>query len=192
MGEPIDIFIIVLSGQLRIGKQSVLTTKQQNEGLKIIYLNTADMVGFQNLCEMSGAFQDEKWKFDVFAETETLMGILPYGEIKTEIRRQPQGMLKLLQLASLKAYETTYFNITGMNLNNAIQFTHQPITLKKVRDLQKNPIFKSFLNGLEQKDLRIFISDIKSQQFYSGDRVIRKGTKDRSLFIIVTGSFFCI
>lgn len=87
MGEPIDIFIIVLSGQLRIGKQSILTTKQQNEGMSIIYLNTADMIGFQNVCEMSGVFQDEKWKFDVFAETETLLGILPYGEIKTEIRR---------------------------------------------------------------------------------------------------------
>lgn len=135
----------------------------------------------------------EKWKFDVFAEVETTMAVLPYGEIKTEIRRQPSGMFKVLQLASLKAYETSYYNITGMNLNNNIKFNHQAITLKKVRELfNKNKIFKTFLNGLDKKDERVMFSDCRSQQFYAGDRVIRSDTDDRSLFIIVTGAFFAI
>lgn len=121
------------------------------------------MIGFQNLTEMSGQFQEEQWKFDVFAETDTLLGVLPYGEIKVEIRRQPQGMLKLLQLAALKAYETTYFNITGMKLNNAVQFQHQAVTLKKVRELfTRNQVFKSFLHGFDKRDERLFFNDCRS------------------------------
>jgi hypothetical protein len=45
------------------------------------------MFGFQNLAEQSGDFGTEKWKFDIFAETDGTMAILPYGEIKMEIRR---------------------------------------------------------------------------------------------------------
>jgi hypothetical protein len=45
------------------------------------------MIGHQNLAEQSGDFMGEKWKFDVYAETDGSIAVLPFGEIKTEIRR---------------------------------------------------------------------------------------------------------
>ena len=46
--------------------------------------------------------------------------------------------------------------------------------------------------GIEKKDERIFLNDVKAQQFYAGDRVIRNKTKDRCLYFVVTGSFFVV
>lgn len=45
------------------------------------------MLGYQNLAELSGGFMEETWKFDVFAEEDTIVGVLPFGEYKTEIRK---------------------------------------------------------------------------------------------------------
>lgn len=30
---------------------------------------------------------EDKWKYDIYAETDGLMAVLPYGEVKVEIRR---------------------------------------------------------------------------------------------------------
>jgi|TARA_B110000285_G_C14996147_1_gene548900 hypothetical protein len=83
------------------------------QGLTIHHLKIGDMIGHQNLAEQSGDFMGEKWKFDVWADTDGSIAILPFGEIKTEIRRQPKGMFKVLELAANQAYETNYLNITG-------------------------------------------------------------------------------
>jgi|APSaa5957512535_1039671.scaffolds.fasta_scaffold45197_2 hypothetical protein len=40
------------------------------------------MIGFQNLAEQSGEFMNEKWKFDIYAEIDGTIAILPFGEIK--------------------------------------------------------------------------------------------------------------
>ena len=69
------------------------------KGQRIHYLKTAEMFGFQNLAEQSGAFMDETWKFDVMAETDGAMAIIPYGEVKAEIRRQPK---------TVSIYKTNY------------------------------------------------------------------------------------
>ena len=45
---------------------------------------------------MSGEFGHENWKYDVFVEEDAVLAVLPYGEIKIEIRRQASGMFKLL------------------------------------------------------------------------------------------------
>ena len=50
------------------------------------------MFGHQNLAELSGSFMQENWKFDVIAESDGVLGVLPFGEIKTEIRRQPKAV----------------------------------------------------------------------------------------------------
>ena len=34
----------------------------------------------------------ENWKYDMIAETDGVIAILPFGEIKTEIRRQPKAV----------------------------------------------------------------------------------------------------
>lgn len=102
-------------------------------------------------------------------------------------------MMKILQLVADKAYETSYFNITGTSLNRAIKFYNQAVTLKKVREFyNKNEIIKTFFHGLDKKDERIFMTETISQQFFAGDRVIRNKTKDRCILMVVTGEFFAV
>jgi len=115
-------FVIVLYGSLRVGKNNTLTDEQIKNGEEIHLLRCSDMLGFQNLSEMSGVFQEDKWKFDIFAHTDATLAILPFGEIKTEIRRQGPGMFKILELAANKALEVSYFNIEGKSMYNTIKF----------------------------------------------------------------------
>lgn len=48
------------------------------------------MLGHQNLAEQSGTFMEEKWKFDIYAETDGFIALLPFGEVKTEARKTPK------------------------------------------------------------------------------------------------------
>lgn len=43
---------------------------------------------------------------------------------------------------------------------------------------------------MEKKDERVFMNEIKAQQMGPGDRVIRRKTKDRALYIVIQGAFF--
>lgn len=54
----------------------------------------------------------------------------------------------------------------------------------------KNPVFRTFLQGMDKRDERVFMNEIQGQVFYTGDRVIRSETKDRAIFIVVEGEFF--
>jgi len=93
-------FGIVLYGSLRIGKANMLTPDQIKAGQQIHYIKLSEMFGFQNLTELSGTFQEEKWKFDIFAESDGILAVLPFGEIKQEIRRQSSAMFKVLEIAA--------------------------------------------------------------------------------------------
>lgn len=35
---------------------------------------------------------EQKWKFEVFAETDGIIAVLPFGEIKIEIRKNPKSV----------------------------------------------------------------------------------------------------
>ena len=59
---------------------------------------------------------------------------------------------------------------------------------KKLRDFfTKNQTFKSFISGLDKKDERFFMNEMKCQKFGPGDRIVRKGSKDPSLFVVIAG-----
>ena len=45
------------------------------------------MIGHQNIAEQNGQMGDESWKYDIYAESDGMMAVLPYGEVKTEQRR---------------------------------------------------------------------------------------------------------
>ena len=151
-------FLVVLSGTLRVGSVKELTREQEKRGEKIHLLRVSDMLGFQNLAETSGTFMEENWKYDVFAETDAKVAVLPFGEIKNEIRRQSSGMFKIMELAANKAFEVTYFNLMGMDQHRSIQFNAQSNLVKHVRDFfMKNELAKSFLRGMDKKDERVFI-----------------------------------
>ena len=85
------------------------------------------MFGHQNLSEQCVSnYQDAnaKWKFDLVADTKGYMALLPFGEIKIEMRKNPKPMYKIMELAANHAYETTYYNMTGEKRNQPIIFTH--------------------------------------------------------------------
>jgi hypothetical protein len=58
--------------------------------------------------------------------------------------------------------------------------------IKKIREFfLKNLIFKAFVHGMERKDERIFMNEVKAQQMAPGDRVVRRNTKERALYIVI-------
>ena len=70
---------------------------------------------------------NEKWDVDIVAETDGYMAILPFGEIKTEFKKNAKAFTLIYQLASRRAYEINYFNLTGEKRNPICDFTHQSI-----------------------------------------------------------------
>lgn len=103
-------------------------------GEKIHYLKIGDMFGQQNLAEQNGIFGEDKWKFSLTAETDGVMAVLPYGEVKLEIRRAPKAVYKVLEIAANQALETNYYNLVGSSQNPAIKFNPQNHLVKKIRD----------------------------------------------------------
>ena len=103
------------------------------------------MLGHQNFAEQNGVFGEGAWPYDVYGESYGLLAFLPYGDLKYEQRKNPAGVQKLMELAAVYAYETTYFNLMGTLANPAIDFLPQPAAQKKVKDFfAKNPIIKAF------------------------------------------------
>jgi hypothetical protein len=109
------------------------------------------------------------------------------------MRRHPKAMARILEIAAQQAYETSYFNIMGQPLNPQIKFSHHPNTLKKVREFfLKNVAIRKFFNGLEKKDERLILMDIRAQNMKAGDRLVRRDTRDRALYFVISGSLFGI
>ncbi len=69
---------------------------------------------------------EEKWKFDLYCETDGILAIFPFGEFKTEIRKNPKPLFKLISIALSYSYETTHFNLTGQFKNRVISFVNMP------------------------------------------------------------------
>jgi hypothetical protein len=70
-----------------VGKTSELSEIQIKRGEKIHYIKLGEMIGHQNIAEQNGIMGEDKWKYDIFAETDGVMAVLPYGEVKLEMRR---------------------------------------------------------------------------------------------------------
>jgi hypothetical protein len=51
----------------------------------------------------------------------------------------------------------------------------------------KNQLIRAFLKGIERKDEKMLFNIIKSTDFDPADRVIRKGSKDRSIIFVGAG-----
>ncbi len=76
-GEDIDFFGIFLHGQAFVALE--------HERLK--NLQIGDMTGFMNVSEMTSELKSQ---YDIVAETDGIIAVLPFGEIKAESRRNPQ------------------------------------------------------------------------------------------------------
>lgn len=151
------------------------------------------MIGHQNFTEQNGPFGAVKWSCDVVGDQKGILAVLPYSEVKAESRKYPKAVCKLHEMAARRAYETTYFNIMGAEYNPVPTFISQLSMQRKVRDLFfKNQVFRTFLNGLDKRDERIIMAETQARKCSAGDRVIRKGTRERALFIVVQGQFMTL
>ena len=120
--SPMDQLLWVVYGRMRIGKNAQLTKLQEQKGERIIYLQIGDMLGYQNLAEQNGPFMEQNWKYDIYADSDGYVAVLPFGEIKTEIRRSASALQKVYEIAANYAYETTHYNLTGTSSNPVIKF----------------------------------------------------------------------
>lgn len=39
---------------------------------------------------------EDKWKFDLYCETDGILAIFPFGEFKAEVRKNPKPLFKLI------------------------------------------------------------------------------------------------
>ncbi len=77
--EEIDFFGIILHGQTFISLDHV----------KVQTLGIGDMIGFMQLSEFISSKEGSKHKYDIIAETDGIIAMLPFGEIKSESRKNP-------------------------------------------------------------------------------------------------------
>ena len=143
------------------------------------------MLGFMSVSELSAS---TKHKYDVIAETDGIIALLAYGEIKSESRKNPIACYKVLELATKKSLEVFHYNVFGHELNPAIRLTSTNSQAKKMREFfVKNPIIKAFLKGFDRKDEKCLMGALKTSELDPADRLVRKGTIDRALIIVVAG-----
>jgi hypothetical protein len=57
---------------------------------KIKILGIGEMMGFMNVSEMA---TNPKYKYDIIAESDGILAVLPFGEIKSESRKNPSSVI---------------------------------------------------------------------------------------------------
>lgn len=93
-----------------------------------------------------------------------------------------------MQVATKNAMETLYFNVHGVEQNPVIRHVANGQMNKKLRDFYfKNKAMRAFLNGIEKRDERFIIQTMRTIEFEAGERVIRRGTKDKSVLFVAGG-----
>jgi len=168
-------------GILMHGAAFVLVENRNMKNLKI-----GDMIGQNFAADFTTV---EQHMVTVIAATDGLLACVPFGEIKAEIRKQPDAIFKIYQIASKNAMETFMFNSHGVEHNPAIQhnLTYSSSN-KKVRDfLAKNPKYRTFLALVEKKDEKSITQAYKGVEFEAGDRITKSSSWDRSLLIVCEG-----
>lgn len=143
------------------------------------------MIGFMSVSELSAS---TRHKYDVIAETDGIMAVLPFGEIKSESRRNPAACYRVLELATKKALEVFHYNVFGHEMNPVVKLTATTSQAKKLREFfTKNAIIKAFMKGFDRKDEKVFMSALRTSELDPADRLVRKGTMDRSIIIVAAG-----
>jgi CRP-like cAMP-binding protein len=103
-GDEVDFFGVLLHG-------TVFASVEHN---RFRTLQIGEMFGFMELSELSNS---TRHKFDVIAESDGMIACLPFGEIKTESRKNPQACFLIMELAAKKALEVFHFNVFGHEYN---------------------------------------------------------------------------
>lgn len=97
-------------------------------------------------------------------------------------------IFKIMQVATRNAMETVYFNVHGVESNPVVRHIANGQMNKKLRDFYfKNPSMRAFLAGIEKRDERFIIQAMRTIEFEAGERVVRKGTVDKSVLFVAGG-----
>ena len=97
-------------------------------------------------------------------------------------------IFKIMQVATRNAMQTVYYNVHGLELNNAVRHIANGQMNKKLRDFYfKNVQMRAFLEGIEKRDERFIIQAMRTIEFESGERVVRRGTVDKCVLFLASG-----
>ena len=84
--------------------------------------------------------------------------------------------------------KTLYYNVHGVEHNDAVKHIANGQMSKKLRDFFfKNQSMRAFLQGVEKRDERFIIQAFKNIEFEAGERVIKKDTWDKSVLFLAGG-----
>ena len=124
----------------------------------------------------------------VVATIDGLIAVLPFGELKGELRRAPDAVFKVFQIACKYSMETFYYNLNGVEHNPFIKHPPTAQMSKKLRDFYfKNNQMRAFLKGVEKRDEKFIIQALKGTEVEAAERVIKKGTWDRCMLVVADG-----
>ena len=93
-----------------------------------------------------------------------------------------------MQVATKNAMQTLYFNVHGSEQIPAIRHIANGQMNKKLRDFYfKNAAMRAFLHGIEKRDERFIVQALRTIEFEAGERIIRRGTVEKSVFFVAGG-----
>jgi len=125
----------------------------ENKNMKDLKLG--DMLGHMTAADFATR---ETHLATVIASMDGMIAVLPFGEIKAELRRAPEAVFKTYQIASKYAMETFTFNLNGVEHNQFIKHSATAQMTKKLRDFYfKNAAMRAFLQGCEKRDEKFII-----------------------------------
>ena len=106
-------------------------------------LSMGSMIGQMNAADFSTR---EKHLATITAATDGLIAVISFGELKVEVRKNPQEIFKIMQVATRNAMETLYFNVHGVPRNPCVRHIVNGQMNKKLRDFYfKNQAMRAFL-----------------------------------------------
>ena len=75
----------------------------------------------------------------------------------------------------------------GIPYNNAIKHERQLIPMKRIRNMLNHERIRAFLKGIERRDEKMLLLQLLPLEMTPSQRILRKNTFDRSIFIVGTG-----
>lgn len=91
---------------------------------KTHFFGIGDMIGHQSLAEQDGPIGTTKWTCDIVGDQKGIIAVLPFGEIKSLMRKFPRATCRIIEMAAQRCYETTFYNFTGLEYNPIPNFVN--------------------------------------------------------------------
>lgn len=103
-GEPVDFLGILIQGSAFI--------LIEHKNMKVLKLG--DMIGHMVASDFT---TKDVHLATIVASIDGIIAVLPFGELKAELRRAPEAVFKSFQMASKYSMETFFYNLNGHEHN---------------------------------------------------------------------------